>query len=101
MTTQGRTEAEETCARMRALLVSLGADDPAPDTLAVLEAHLAGCTTCADAEAALGALIARYRAQEAAPLPAGADPEVVAEERTRRGDLGLELELLERNAAGF
>jgi valyl-tRNA synthetase len=30
-----------------------------------------------------------------------ADPDVVEEERTRRGEMALELELLERNLAGF
>jgi hypothetical protein len=57
------------CAHIRALLAGLGEEEPAPDTIAALEAHLSGCTTCGEAEAALAVVIARYKAQVTPALP--------------------------------
>ncbi len=68
MTTK-HTPDDEACAHIRAVLAGLGEEEPAPDTIAALEAHLTGCTTCGEAEAALAVVIARYKAQVPPVLP--------------------------------
>ena len=68
MTTE-HTLDDEACAHIRALLAGLGEEEPEPETIAALEAHLTGCTTCGEAEAALAVVIARYKAQVTPALP--------------------------------
>jgi hypothetical protein len=68
MTTESSPD-EEVCAHIRALLAGLGAEEPASETIAALEAHLTGCATCGEAEATLAAVIARYKTQVIPVLP--------------------------------
>ncbi len=68
MTTESTPDAA-TCAHMRALLAGLGEEEPALETIVALEVHLTRCATCGEAEAALAAVIARYKAQGTPVLP--------------------------------
>ena len=61
------------CRHVWTLIDALADEDPSPDALAEIGEHFARCVKCADAEASLEEVLALYRSDGAAPVPAGVE----------------------------